>query len=355
MSHRHLADYLEATAGRFPERTAVIDPSGSHLTYAELNRQADALAGFLAGQGVARGDRVGVVLPKSAPAVVALFGILKAGAALPVDFTAPTDRSRGILTDCEISALILIHGRCVDVTPDRRSGTDLPVVVVGAASNSGTDRDRTTTPYEKALESSLSRPSPDRNSEDLAYILYTSGSTGTPKGVMITHANAVSFVEWARRCLRRPRTIVSAVTRHSISICRSSIFTSAMKHGASLHVISEELGKNPKELREVHRCPATDGLVLDALDPDAADAVRESREPLTCSSLRLVLFAGEVFPVKHLRRLKQLLASSRVLQPVRADRNERVHVCAHPRDDSRRPGRCHIRSASRARTAMRSC
>src|SRR5262245_66664616 len=102
---RHLADALEASSARFPDRTAVVDPSGQRLTYAALNQQADAVAGFLTHRGVTRGDRVGVVLPKSSSAVVALFGILKAGAAyVPVDFSAPTERGRRILEDCEVGA-----------------------------------------------------------------------------------------------------------------------------------------------------------------------------------------------------------------------------------------------------------
>ena len=61
MTVTHLAEYLEASAARWPDRTAVVDPGRLELTYAELNRQADALAGFLAARGVRRGDRVGVV------------------------------------------------------------------------------------------------------------------------------------------------------------------------------------------------------------------------------------------------------------------------------------------------------
>src|SRR5688572_3762350 len=107
MTPRHLAEYLEASAALHPDRTAVVDPSGSSATYAELNQQADALAAFLYASGVRRGDRVGVVLPKSISAVAALFGIMKAGAAyVPVDYTAPAERGRRILTDCHVRALI---------------------------------------------------------------------------------------------------------------------------------------------------------------------------------------------------------------------------------------------------------
>ena len=118
MAVTHLAEYLEASASRWPDRTAVVDPGGWSLTYGELNRQADALAGFLATRGIEHGDRVGVVLPKSVAAVVAFFGIMKAGGAyVPVDYTAPAERGRRILTDCQVRAVVVRRS-----VPRRRAG-----------------------------------------------------------------------------------------------------------------------------------------------------------------------------------------------------------------------------------------
>ena len=76
MIARYLPDYLESSAAQHPDKVAVFDPGGRTITYSHLNQQADALAGFLCARGVKRGDRVGVVLPKTIEAVVALFGIL---------------------------------------------------------------------------------------------------------------------------------------------------------------------------------------------------------------------------------------------------------------------------------------
>src|SRR5262245_23045935 len=91
---RHLIDYLETSAARSSNKVAIVDAHGD-VTYAELFRRADRLAAFLNAHGVKRGDRVGVVLPKSIDAVVALFGIMKSGAAyVPVDCTAPAERGR---------------------------------------------------------------------------------------------------------------------------------------------------------------------------------------------------------------------------------------------------------------------
>src|SRR5207344_430183 len=83
---------------------------------------------------------------------------------------------------------------------------------------------------------------------DLAYILYTSGSTGTPKGVLLTHENALSFVEWCSSVFEpteADRFSSHAPFHFDLSVL--DIYVS-MKHGATLYLISEELGKNPKEL-----------------------------------------------------------------------------------------------------------
>ncbi len=307
MIARHLADYLEASAARCPERNALVHSKGS-ITYSELNRQADALAAFFAARGVKRGHRVGVVLPKSIPTVIALFGIMKAGAAyVPVDYTAPAERGRRILTDCQISALI-VDARCLGVIPeqDGTSTTPRAVVVVGAASDVTALASRTTS-FEAALESSQGRDrfkTSERDSADLAYILYTSGSTGMPKGVMLTHENALSFVEWCSSVFEpteSDRFSSHAPFHFDLSVLDIYV---PIKHGATVFLISEELGKNPKDLARFiasnrltvwYSTPSILMLLVQFANLDAREV----------PDLRLVLFAGEVFPVKHLREVQR--------------------------------------------------
>ena len=267
-----LAELLAGSAAQFPDRPAVIDPTaGEETSYAELDRQSDAIAKELQAAGVQPGDRVGLCLPKSIDSVAAIFGVLKAGAAyVPVDARAPEERNEFIFEDCAVAATI---GPGATVTPCQRTE---PI------------------------------PSP----ENLAYILYTSGSTGNPKGVMLTHANALSFVDWCSETFapdEKDRFSSHAPFHFDLSILDIYV---PIKHGAAIVLIGEALGKNARELAPViaeHR------ITVWYSTPTVLRLLTEfgSLGEHDLSALRIILFAGEVFPIKHLRALREILPGQR--------------------------------------------
>jgi amino acid adenylation domain-containing protein len=311
----HLAAYLEASAARYPNRTAVVDPDGQSLSYADLNRQADALASFLVSRSVSRGDRVGIVLPKGLPAVVAIFGVLKTGAAyVPVDWSAPADRGRRILTDCDIRALIVDAG-CLDVAPPGDIASQLATIVVVGAIPEDVAGTRDATPWDRAIhppdpgDPAGLKPRLHGDPSDLAYILYTSGSTGMPKGAMITHGNALSFIDWCSAAFfpsAEDRFSNHAPFHFDASVV--DIYLS-IKHGASVYLISDDLGRSPKELA---RFVAEKRLTVWFSTPWILSLLVQFGQlgAHDASALRLVLFGGEVFPVKHLRELKRYWRSA---------------------------------------------
>lgn len=295
----HLCRYLEESARRFPERLAAADAAGNTLTYRELNERAERLAGFLAAHGVSPGDRVGLALPKTIDALTAVFGILKIRAAyVPVDCGGPADRLRSILQDCQVRALFLDSRRL------ELADTAETVILAGLtggepprlpAGNLFT-WNQALQHLPAACDTSL------RNADELAYILYTSGSTGVPKGVMLTHRNATSYVDWCSDVFaptEGDRFSSHAPFHFDLSILDIYV---PIKHGASVWLIPDELGKNPKELA---RFITASKITVWYSTPAILALLEEfgALDRLDCSSLRLVLFAGEVFPVKQLRRV----------------------------------------------------
>ena len=291
----HLADYLETSARHFPERLAAADTDGTALTYRELDERASRVAGFLVDRGLQRGDRVGLALPKNIHALTAVFGVLKAGAGyVPVDWTGPAERTATIFKDCDVRAVFADCRRA-----DLAAGAGI-AILLNATTSGGSDNFT----WQRVLQNApLEAGRLPRHPDDLAYILYTSGSTGIPKGVTLTHRNATSFVDWCSSVFTpREEDRFSSHAPFHFDLSILDIYL-PLKHGAAVFLISDELGKKPKDLarfiaeRELtiwYSTPAILGLLGEFGDLDQHDYSR----------LRAVLFAGEVFPVKQLRRLE---------------------------------------------------
>ncbi len=298
-----LVEYLEAAAARSPERTALVDPFGRSLTFAELEEGARRVAGYLRAAGVRPGDRVGVVLRKSAAAVTALFGIMKAGAAyVPADYTAPPERNEAILQDCHVGVAFL-DPACAAIGA-RLGGSGFRRVLVPAAGAAPPEDAGDLVAWADVVAHAPLGEGGGPGGRDLAYILYTSGSTGIPKGVMLTHENATSFVDWCSSVFSptsEDRFSSHAPFHFDLSVLDLYL---SVKHGATLFLVGEELGKTPKELAQFI---AAHELTVWYSTPSILSLLAQygHLESLDASSLRLVLFAGEVFPVKHLRAIKR--------------------------------------------------
>jgi amino acid adenylation domain-containing protein len=308
MPVRNLADYLEASAALYPHHPAVVDSGGNSITYEELNLQVDALAGFLSMSGIGPGDRVGMMVPKSISAIVAIFGIMRAGAAyVPVDPSAPIERGSRILTDCQVAAII-IDDRLLEAVPD--SEHQLRAIITVGSEGHRDFSGQKTTPLPVVLQSGKSMTPAPGSASDLAYILYTSGSTGMPKGVMISHSNVLSFVEWFSSTFApqpQDRFGNSAPLHFDASVLE---LYPALKYGATVYLVSDDLSKNPKELG---RFIVINRLTVWFSTPTALVFLTQFGDlsARDASSLRLVLFGGEIFPVKHLRELQQQWPSPR--------------------------------------------
>jgi amino acid adenylation domain-containing protein len=305
-----LFELLEHSAVIDPNKTAIIEPGHGSITYGELNALANRLRDRLYHLGVRQGDRVGIYLHKSIDSLAAILGILKTGAAyVPVDPGAPASRNAYIFADCQVKALVMEDRYVNDLTAEWGASGHTSELLILNQTGGGKylkgmlDQAQVSAPI-SPIESATPRL------DDLAYILYTSGSTGKPKGVMLTHRAAISFADWCSEAFEPhhdDRFSSHAPFHFDLSILDIYV---PIKHGASLVLISEELGKDPARLAAVI---AESKITIWYSAPSILGFLAQygRLEQYDYSSLRTVLFAGEVFPVKHLRTLKKLLPSPR--------------------------------------------
>ncbi|MEV7315227.1 amino acid adenylation domain-containing protein [Streptomyces microflavus] len=233
-----LPEQFARQARSTPHGTAVVCED-TQLTFGELDRRVEALAGTLAARGAGPGTRVAVGLPRSTELVVALLAVLRTGAAyLPLDPSYPADRLAFMIEDSRPVSLVATERSARAADP----GGTLPVVDPTQAA-----RDHRSEPFGAASE----RPGP----HDAAYVIYTSGSTGRPKGVVVEHRSLSNLLEHHRQEThalaeetlgRRLRVALSAAT--SFDASWDPVLW--MVAGHELHIVADDVRRDPQALVE---------------------------------------------------------------------------------------------------------
>lgn len=171
-----LHERFESFALERPDVVAIDWDAQTQVTYAQLDTQANLLANYLVLQGVQVGDAVPLMLNKSIDTIVAILGVMKAGAAyVPLSPDNPVDRNAFIAKDVN-AKFVIVHEEfesIIEGIPGLK-----PIRVDGF----------------EVQELPSTSPNTQVSPEDIAYIIYTSGSTGLPKGVMVPHRAATAAV-----------------------------------------------------------------------------------------------------------------------------------------------------------------
>ena len=304
MSRRFLLNHLlTESARRTPDAVAVRCEEDA-LDYRALEELSNGVANLLRSEGVAPGDRVGLHVKKSIDAIIVLFGILKAGACVvPIGPGTPAPRFLDIARQCEMRTLVASRDTCSRLGAEtfEQSGLDL-VLLTGTSSEVVPEVTVRQLPLAAAKTDGDSGPPVPTVDRDLAYVLFTSGSTGSPKGVMLSHQAVLNFVKWASEEFAiGPGDRLSNHAPLNFDISTFDIYA-AIGAGASVTLIPESLAMFPHRLAQLieearitvwYSVPSVLTLLVTRGDLASRDL----------SPLRAVLFAGEVFPSKHLREL----------------------------------------------------
>jgi long-chain acyl-CoA synthetase len=182
----NLADLVRSAAEVSPDKSALLGSDGS-VSWRDLDRQVDALAGALRSQGLRTGDRVGLLLPNSVEFATTYFAVLRAGlVALPLNTAYTKPELQHQLTDSGAVLVVTDEGH--------RALVDEPTLVIGSQD------------WQAAL---MHEPfeGPRAGREDLAVLLYTSGTTGRPKGAMLSHRALLANLEQLSRI--EPRVVAA--------------------------------------------------------------------------------------------------------------------------------------------------
>lgn len=222
-------DLLDAVARHVrqtPDAVALTDHRGTRLAYAELDSAARAAAGALATRGVRPGDRVGLVLPRTADLFVLELAVLLAGACFtPLDQAQPPDRLRLLLNRASVTLLVTDDEELAEVG-------GIPTVRPDALSAWAGPAPR----------------DPGARPGDPAYCLFTSGSTGSPVGTLISRASMDVYVAaYARLVGASPRERGAQIGSPGFDVTIDELWP-FLSTGASVHIASDTDRSSPRAL-----------------------------------------------------------------------------------------------------------
>ncbi len=299
-----LQQLLSKSAKAYPEKPAVW-ARGRSITYRELDERSTQLAHLLREKGIGKGDRVGLFFPKCVESIISMLGVLKAGGVyVPLDPQMPADRVGYIISNCGIRILITNRDKHAVLAPETLELLENSILTEGEGNGGDVIA------WSKLAEYPVSHaPKVDLIETDLAYILYTSGSTGRPKGVMLSHQNALTFVEWCAEEFQVRSE--DRLSNHAPLHFDLSVFDvyNTLEAGATVYLITEDLAVFPTSLANFIE---TQKITIWYSVPSALMLLllhgRVTAERL--KSIRILLFAGEVFPMKYLRQLAEVSTNS---------------------------------------------
>ncbi|MFC9861629.1 MULTISPECIES: amino acid adenylation domain-containing protein [unclassified Streptomyces] len=257
---RTVPELLALRTAEHPDRQAVVRGDRS-LTYAELTARVEEIAAWLLERGVRPEEPVGIAMDRSVDFVVAVLGVLRAGAAyVPIDHRWPRSRRADVLSDSGTS-LVLEQGDLPASHPVPEGGVPMP-------------------------------PGPER----IAYVMYTSGSTGRPKGVAVTHRGIGDLVADSRFAGGAQERVLMH-SAHAFDASTYEMWTPLLNGGTLVVGPPGEL-----DMATIART-LTEGRVTAALFTTGLFRLIAAEAPETFRPLREVWAGGEAVPAASVRQV----------------------------------------------------
>ena len=277
-----IIDLFEEQVEKTPDNIAVVFEN-QQLTYRELNEKANQLARYLIENGITNNSIVGIMVPRSFEMLIAMFGILKTGAAyLPLDPTYPKNRIQYILKDSNVKLLL--------TTTSNIKLNDTETIDISI---------NTSEIYRKY---SLYNLSNKFSSSSLAYVIYTSGSTGNPKGVAITHQNVNNFIEGVLSKIKFDKVIVSITTICFDIFVLESILP--LQKGLTVVLANEEEQTIPQLLNEL--CLKNNVTMIQTTPSKFSLLISDENSLEFVKNMKTIMLGGEPFPNNLLIKIRTL-------------------------------------------------